>query len=167
MGFPGGASGKESTCQCRRCKRCEFDPWVGKIPWRRARQSTPVFLPRESHGQRSLAGYSPWGNIESDATEHNDIKSQVMKFWKSGALMFKGRGIWMSQLKHRERTCPSSAFLFYLGFQWIGWGLPTQIKEIFFTNSTYSQENLFQKHVTDILRNVLQAIWAPLAQFGT
>ena len=38
-----------------------FDPWVRKIPWRRAWQSTPVFLPGESHGQRSLAGYSPWG----------------------------------------------------------------------------------------------------------
>ena len=37
-------------------KRCGFDPWVGKIPWRRAWQPTPVFLPRESHGQRSLVG---------------------------------------------------------------------------------------------------------------
>ena len=43
-----------------------FDPWVGKIPWRRAWQPTPVFLPGESHGQRSLAGYSPWGRRESD-----------------------------------------------------------------------------------------------------
>ena len=39
-----------------------FAPWVGKIPWRRKWQSTPVFLPRELHGQRSLAGYSPWGH---------------------------------------------------------------------------------------------------------
>ena len=39
--------------------RCGFDPWVGKIPWRRALQPTPVFLPGESHGQRSLAGHSP------------------------------------------------------------------------------------------------------------
>jgi len=36
-----------------------FDPWVGKVPWRRAWQPTPVFLPGDSHGQRSLAGYSP------------------------------------------------------------------------------------------------------------
>ena len=42
-----------------RCKRCEFDPWVGKIPLRRAQQPTPVFLLGESHGQRSLVGYSP------------------------------------------------------------------------------------------------------------
>ena len=40
-------------------KRCRFDHWVGKIPWRRKWQPTPVFLPEESHGQRSLAGYSP------------------------------------------------------------------------------------------------------------
>ena len=55
-GFPGGSSGKEPTCQCRTCKKCEFDPWTEKIPWRRAWQPTPVFLPGESHGQRSLAG---------------------------------------------------------------------------------------------------------------
>ena len=61
-GFPGD---KVSTCQCRRHKRCRFYPWVRKIPWktpwRRAWQPTPVFLPEESHGRRSLAGYSPWG----------------------------------------------------------------------------------------------------------
>ena len=47
--FPGGSSSKESDCQCRRCRRCGFDPWVGKIPWRRAWQPTPVFLPGEPH----------------------------------------------------------------------------------------------------------------------
>ena len=52
---------KEPTCQCRRRKRRRFGPWVRKIPWRRARQPTPVFLPGESHGQRSLAGHSRWG----------------------------------------------------------------------------------------------------------
>ena len=67
-GFPGGASGKELTCQCGP-KRCGFDPWVRKIPWRTAWQPTQVFLPGESHGQRSLAGYSPWGGKESDKTE--------------------------------------------------------------------------------------------------
>ena len=46
-----------------------FDPWVGKIPWRRKWQPTPVFLPGESHGQRSLTGYSPEGCKESDTTE--------------------------------------------------------------------------------------------------
>ena len=60
-GFPGGASAKETAHQCRRCKRHEFNPWVGKIPWRRARQPTPVFLPGESHAQRSLVGYTAHG----------------------------------------------------------------------------------------------------------
>ena len=76
MGFPGGASGKKKnknknkkpSCQCRKYKRHGFDPWVRKIPWRRAWQPTPVSLPGESHGQRSLAGYSPWES-ELDLTE--------------------------------------------------------------------------------------------------
>ena len=51
------------------CRRCGFDPWVWKIPWRRERQPSPVFLPGESHGQRSLAGYSSWGPKELDMTE--------------------------------------------------------------------------------------------------
>ena len=46
-----------------------FNPWVGKIPWRRKWQSTPVLLPGKPHGQRSLVGYSPWGRKESDTTE--------------------------------------------------------------------------------------------------
>ena len=48
--------------------RLGFDPWVGKIPWRREWQPTPGFLPGESHGQRSLVGYSPWGHKEWDTT---------------------------------------------------------------------------------------------------
>ena len=55
-GLPRWCSGKESACPCRRHR---FDPWVEKIPWRRKQQPTPVFLPGKSHGQRSLAGYSP------------------------------------------------------------------------------------------------------------
>ena len=69
-GFPDDASGKEPTCQCKRHKRCRFDPWVQKIPQRRTWQPTPVFLPGESHGLRSLVGCNPWGHKESDVTEH-------------------------------------------------------------------------------------------------
>jgi len=50
-------------------RKDRFDPWVGKIPQRRAQQPTPVFLPGESHGQRSLAGYSSWGRKKLDMTE--------------------------------------------------------------------------------------------------
>ena len=66
MGFPGGASGKEPTSQNRRGKRRRIDPYVRKIPWRRTGQPTPVFLPTESHGQRSRAGCSPWDMTASD-----------------------------------------------------------------------------------------------------
>ena len=57
--LPRWCSGKEIVCQCRRHRRCEFDAWVGKIPWRRKWQPTSVFLPGKSDGQRSLMGYSP------------------------------------------------------------------------------------------------------------
>ena len=53
----------------RRHKRCGFNPWVREIPWKRARQTPPVFLPGESHEQKSLAGCSPQGHKESDTTE--------------------------------------------------------------------------------------------------
>ena len=61
-------SGKEPTCQCRRCKRCGFDLWVGKIPWRRKWQPPPVFWPREFHRQEPDRLQSM--ESESDTTEH-------------------------------------------------------------------------------------------------
>jgi len=67
--FQIGASDKEPAHQFRRHKRWKFDPWVRKIPWRRAWQPIPVFLPGESHRQKSLAGYSPQGHRELDTTE--------------------------------------------------------------------------------------------------
>ena len=60
--LPRWLSGKESACRCRRHR-------VRKIRWRKKWQPTPVFLPGESHGQRSLVGYSPWGHKESDTSE--------------------------------------------------------------------------------------------------
>ena len=62
--LPRWLRGKEATCQCRRHRRREFNPWVRKIPWNRKLQSTPAFLPGEFHGQGSLAGYSPWRHKE-------------------------------------------------------------------------------------------------------
>ena len=64
-------SGKESTCQCRRHR---FDPWVGKILWRRKWQPTPVVLPGKSYGQRSLSGYSPWSH---ERDEHDFATKQL------------------------------------------------------------------------------------------
>ena len=65
IGLPWWLSSKQSACQCRRHK---FDPWVRKIPWRRKWQPMPIFLPGKIHGQRSLAGYSPWGCKVLDTT---------------------------------------------------------------------------------------------------
>ena len=73
---------KESACQCRRCWRHRFHPWVGKIPWRRAGQPTPIFLPGESHGQRSLGGYSLRGHKESDMTERLSMYTHIHASYK-------------------------------------------------------------------------------------
>ena len=80
---------------CLQCGRPGFDPWVGKIPWRREWQPTSVFLSGKFHGRRSLAGYSPQGRKESDTTERlsfpflifvtrkNGINDWRPHFWKS------------------------------------------------------------------------------------
>ena len=64
---------------CLQCKRLKFDPWVRKIPWRREWLLTPVFLPEEFHGQRSLVGYNPQGHKESDTTER--LTLSLSTFW--------------------------------------------------------------------------------------
>ena len=66
--LPCWLSGKESACQCRRHRRRGFNPWVGKIPWRKAW----LFLPGKANGQRRLVGYSLWGHKESGTTEHGE-----------------------------------------------------------------------------------------------
>ena len=95
--LPWWCSGKESACQCRRCKRQGFSLWVGKIPWRRKWQPMPVFLPGKSHGQWSLVDYSPRDCRESDTTECTCTKAcahtvfftcfcqtnQYKKWWKN------------------------------------------------------------------------------------
>ena len=79
-GLPWWLSSKEPACQCRRCGRgCRFNPWVGKIPWRRKWQPPPVFLPRKFQEQRSLVGYSPRGQSQTwlsnwMATAAGDLK---------------------------------------------------------------------------------------------
>ena len=81
-------SGKESACQYWRHKKPGFGPWVGKFPWCRKQQLTPLFLSGEFHGQRSLAGYSPWGLKESDMTEHTHTAKYVMRWQPASALTF-------------------------------------------------------------------------------
>ena len=86
-GLPWWHSGRGAACQCR---RHGFDPWVRKIPWGRAWQPTPVFLPGESHGQRSLGGLPSMGiPKESDTTERlNNVDERVMELF--ALLMSRG-----------------------------------------------------------------------------
>ena len=86
---PKWLSGKEYTCQCRRHGGCGFNPWVRKIPWRRAWPLTPAFLPGGSHRQRGLAVYSLWGP-----------KSQTQLKW----LSTHTQGLEL--LSQREKMCP-------------------------------------------------------------
>ena len=88
MCFPGDLVGKESVCNAGDClqhRRPGFDPWVRKIPWRRAWQLTPVILPGEFHGQRSLAGCSPWGSqkVSQDLVTKPPPHNLNMSFWLS------------------------------------------------------------------------------------
>ena len=79
-------------------KRLRFGSWVGKIPWKRKWQPAPVFLPGKFHGQRSLAGYSPWVPIESDTAEPLSFSCS----WISGS------GIPIAVTSHRGETNPWS-----------------------------------------------------------
>ena len=77
--FPAGPSGKESACQCRRCKRLGFDSWVKKTPCTRKWQPTPVFLPEKYNWQRSLVSYNPGSRKELDMTEDTqNVKSRCL-----------------------------------------------------------------------------------------
>ena len=86
------------------CRRPGFDPWVGKIPWRRKWQLTPVLLPGKSHGQRSLVGYSPWGRKESDTIErfHFHFQKTLESPWECKEIKLvnpKGNQPWISIVK--------------------------------------------------------------------
>ena len=74
LGFPGSASGKGPACQCRRLKKHGFDPWVGEIPWRRAWQPTPVFLPGESHEHRSW-----WATVHRVTKNWTQLKQLITR----------------------------------------------------------------------------------------
>ena len=101
QGLPKWLSGKESFCQCR---KWGFDPWVGKIPWRRQWHPTPVLLPGKSHGQRSLESCGPWGCWGSDMTEWLHFHFSLFTFthwrrkWQPTPVFLpgesQGRGAW-------------------------------------------------------------------------
>ena len=113
-GLPRWLSGKESAFQCRRCR---FHPWVGKIPWRRKWQPSLILLPGESHGQRSLAGYSPWsqrvrhilatGRAHTHTDTHTHVYMQNNKMRASPSL----KDVWRS-------GDPTRAWGLQCGLEW-------------------------------------------------
>ena len=94
--FPGGSDGKVSACNVG---GPGFDPWVGKIPWRRKWQPILVLLPGKSHGQRSLVAYSPWHCKESDMTKRLNFQLSIIKWSNEGcpskhAYYWAGKSKW-------------------------------------------------------------------------
>ena len=118
-GFPDGASGKEPTCQHRRHKRCRFHLWIGKIPWRRAWQPTPAFLP----------GESPWteepGRIQSIGSQSQTRLSATHRDPKPWSV---GADVWWHRFKNTQEAlfvCLRSCLEFWsplsLGIFYWGW----------------------------------------------
>ena len=99
VGFPGSSDSKDSPAM--------QDPWVGKIPWRRRWQPTPVILAGEFHGQRSLAGYSPWGRKESNMTEWLSLTPLIITSFKPLFTQCE-RGAKQSQENSKRRLWPQS-----------------------------------------------------------
>ena len=127
-GFPSGTSGKEPTCQCRRHRRCKFNPWVGKIPWRRKWQHTPVFLPMNREAW--------WATFQGSCRElkqlsmHRyylslserqiwfcfsivffDLKPLLWSSWRTGSSIdisgcFKAQGLWTDSSLSLECLSP-------------------------------------------------------------
>ena len=99
LGLPRWHSDKESACWRRSHRRCGFDHWVGKIPWSRKWQPTPLFLPGKFHGWRSLAGYSPWG------------RKRVRNDW---AHMYQSSS-WAGEMPWRRDRLPTGVLLSFRG----------------------------------------------------
>ena len=114
-GLPRWHSGKESVCQCWRHGSLAFNPWVGKIPWSRKQQLTPVFLPGKCHGQRSLVGYSPQDHTELDMTKqlsmntHSaDTYRQTIYFLPKAPFSSRVYGWYGDGGAPRVRLCPGT-----------------------------------------------------------
>ena len=94
-----GSGSKESACNAGDLD----DPWIRNIPWRREWLRTPVFLSGESHGQRSLAGYSPSGRKESGMTEHQaHVHTTYPQSSLSTAFVVQGEALEFSVWNKRE-----------------------------------------------------------------
>ena len=115
QGSPGGASGKESAYQCRRCKRWGFLSWVRSIPWSRKWQPTPVFLPGKFHGQRSLGSYRSWGCKE--VAKSYDWATNICWGHIKKLLTILPQWLFRSSLLVRQDILFNMIFLFYFSYE--------------------------------------------------
>ena len=121
MGFPVCTGGREPFCQCRRCKRGRFDPWVRKISWWRTWQSTPVSLPGESHGQRACGLQSiesqrvgdDWSDLSliRDTSDHSNSRS-------THSCLFSSPVLFTLRNEVSQSESPNISALEYLLFDW-------------------------------------------------
>ena len=106
-GLPRWHGGKESARQCRKCKRCGFDPWVGKIPWSRGWQPTPVFLPGEFCGQRNLVDYIAYG------VRYNSVTKQQCPFLLQNVSFFYPVHLTSALITYWNCSCQGHWLPFY------------------------------------------------------
>ena len=160
--LPKWHSGKELTWQCRRCRRCGFHPWVGKIPCKKKWQPTPVFLLGKSHGQRSLVGHSPWGCKELDTTEH--AHTQYFQSGKDFPLSLERLKATYVAFKNKGGTT------IYTWSQKIGgWGPEFAFLTIIFWDpyaygylSTRTLNSLHLKHPYTFFKQSTEDTWSPV-----
>ena len=109
--------------------RREFNPWDRKIPWRRAWQCTPVFLPGESHGPRILVGYSPWGRKESDMIEQ--LNHRTLGEGSPESTITRWLFCLLYLIKHASLSLSSCFYLFnfFLAMPWDLWDLSSLTKD--------------------------------------
>ena len=102
-GLPRCLISEELACQCRRCRKHGFKPWVRRIPWRGKWLPTPVFMPGKSHGQRSLVDYSSWGRRESGMTAplmHQSQKLRGHSFLWEEQTVFQANPLSLTNIPH-------------------------------------------------------------------
>ena len=117
LGIPGGSAVKKKKFLW--CRWCGFDPWVGKIPWRRKRQPTPVFLPGKILWSQKPGGLCPWGHKESDRTEHACIYLSIQPSIYPSIHVSIHLPLYLSPiyLPIHPSTCPSSRYYIPLPIQ--------------------------------------------------
>ena len=164
--FSCGSDGKESTCNVWDPPR--FSPWVGKIPWRRKWLPTPVFLPREFQGQKSLAGCSPWGHKESGMTEQFHFPSFFLihniKFY-----LFKCIVLWLAYLTMSSRfihVWHLSDFLSFIKLNNIPFFVYTTFCLSIYPSTNTLVVSTFCQLWTECYRNECTSIWIRVFNFG-